>query len=604
MSDDPTGNGEEVGEDEVVDLSAMTEAQLRARHAELTTAIDELLEQEPTLATAAQITELKAERNLTVDAVNGLLAFQASSEDEPTIADPAAEATEDAEPEAAPAEDATPEVEAEAATEDTTTTEKEPQVSDTTPTPEPADSGASDEVLAAAAEVVDASGAELAMTASARPTAPTQAAKPRVAYVAGAGQRQFAQGMEMDWEGLARAWDSRKSLRPGPDGGVESAVIANLPAYEDTQGLGVEMLTRGNSTVENDRLIQASVDAWRMQREGAQMPAHVAAICEPLDIIREIPECGETNTPFTDLFPQRPIGRLGFTFTRASAAADTDDAINLWAQADQDLIDEDDASTWKPCIPIECATPSTVTAEELVTCVSVDTSTEMSSPERVREFMQKLRVQRARRREQIQLARFDATASGFNFTAHNGYGTIPSLVEAIETMMPQLAYPERLDETDWDIVVEPGLIQKLTIDRHNVGNPVEVAAARAETMTWLRSYLGRNVVELRDFKGASAFQSIPAANTEDDLDALPATDRIRFVPASAYIYGSTGEEATGWQTDPQLVRQNKKQAFTMEWFLLAKHGCHPAAYIDLTSTPDGGRAGLVPGYGYSEYVAS
>lgn len=596
MFDDTPTPGEEVTPTETVDLTALTEPELVTRFETLTAEIDGLLAEPLTVARSTRINELRTERNETAQAVNVLRT------DTPAETIELAERPAPVEPEA-PAEPAaetdtdpttTPEGTAPAATEDTITPQEAP-VSDTNDQPE-----GSAEALEAAAAIVDNAASELAVTAGAgRPTAPSVPAKAVVAYTAGAGQRAFSQGQDLTWDSLARAWDSCRNLRPGTDGAQAQAVVAGLPAFEDTEGLGVELLTVGNGVEKNDRLIADSVDVWRLRRTGQEIPAHVAAICEPLDIIREIPSCGETDTPFTDIFPQRPIGRLGFTFTRGSSAAAVDGAITLIDIDDFEAqLDEGDVETWKPCIPINCATPATVTAEELVTCVSVQTSTEMSSPERVQEFMHKLRVQRARRREQIQLARFDVTASGYNFSGHNGYGSLPSLVEAVETLMPQLAYPERLDETDWDIVFEPGFINKLTIDRHNVCNPVDIAAARAETESWLRTYLGRPLVFLRDFKGTSPFQAIPAANSEVNLAALPATDRIRLVPAGAYIYGSTGEEATGWQTDPQLVRQNRKQAFTAEYFLLAKHGCHPAAYIDLTSVPDGGRGGCSPSYGY------
>jgi len=580
MSDDPTQQGEDPTDAQVPDLSTLTEAELRDYHAALTARIDEMAAGPLTPAIVTQMNELRTERNEVVEAVNLLVTFtpveDAALADSPTPT-----------PEAAPSE---------AVAEDTTTSE-ETAVSDENITPE-----ASDEVVAAAEAIVEGSAPELAMTASAgRPTAPAEVAKPRVAYVAGAGQRAFTQGVELGWESMARAWDSLRNIKPGIDGSQAKAVVASLPAFEDTDGLNVEMLTAENTVLHNDRLIQQSVDAWRAKRSGAELSAHVAAICEPLDIIREIPQCGETDTPFTDLFPQRPIGRLGFTFTRGSAAAAVDGAITLIdIDTFEEQLDEGDTSTWKPCIPIDCATPVTVTAEELVTCVTVQTSTEMSSPERVQEFMHKLRVQRARRREQIQLTRWDATASGYNFSGQNGVGAVPSMVEAVETLLPQLAYTERLDETDWDIVIEPGYLNKLTIDLHMVCNPVEMAGARAETLAMIRNLLGRPVTVLRDFKGANPFQAQPAAGQEDDLDALPSTDRIRLVPAGAYIYGSTGEEATGWQVDPQLVRMNRKQAFTAEYFLLAKHGCHPAAYIDITSYASGGRGGCVTPYNYND----
>lgn len=580
MSDDPTQQGEDTT-DEVIDIASMTQEQLREHYAALTEHIDQLSQGPLTPALAHEINELRLERNAVSEAVNSLVTF--TPVDDAPLAPVAPTAEETEAPEAAATEDTT------------TTTNKETAVSDES-TP------AADEAIAAAEAVIEGAAPELAVAASAgRPTAPgVPADRPTVAYVAAAGQRAYQQGEELDWNSMARAFDSIRNLKPGTDGTQARAVVASLPSFEDTPGLAVEMLTIDNTTVQNDRLIQASVDAWRAERNG-EGTAHTAAICTPLDIIREIPTCGETDTRFTDLFPQRPIGRLGFTYTRGSAIADVDDAITLIdIDTFESALDEGDPATWKPCIPIDCATPTTVTAEELVTCVTVQDSTQMSSPERVQEFLHKVRVQRARRREQIQLTRWDATASGFNFSGRNGVGAVPTFVEAVETMVPQLAYPERLDETDWEVVIEPGYLNKLTIDLHMVCNPVEMAAARSDTLAMLRNLTGRRITVLRDFKGANPFQTAPAAGTEDDLDYLPDTDRVRFVPASAYIYGSTGEEQTGWQVDPQLLRMNRKQMFSAEYFLLAKHGCHPAAYIDITSYASGGRGGCVTPFNFSD----
>jgi hypothetical protein len=590
MSDDPTQQGEDPT-DEVIDLNTLNEDQLRAHYAELSTTIDELSQGPLTPAVAAQINELRSERNDVVNAVNELVTFTPVEEAELAPVD------------VTPEETAT-----EVVAEDTPTTTEEITVSDTTPAPE----GPSDEVVAAAEAIVEGSAPEMAAVAASagRPTAPTAAERPPVAYVAAAGQRAYQQGEELDWTSMARAFDSIKGLKPGVDGTEVRAVVASLPSFDDTPEAlgGVAMLTIGNTTVQNDALIAETVEGFNAKRaariagvEFVPASAHVAAICTPLDIIREIPMCGETDTRFTDLFPQRPIGRLGFTFTRGSAIADVDDAItSIDIDTFEAALDEGDTATWKPCIPIDCATPDTVTAEELVTCVTVQDSTMMSSPERVQEFLHKVRVQRARRREQLQLTRWDATASGYNHATDNGIGAVPTFVQAVETLIPQLAYPERLDETDWDIVIEPGYLNKLTIDLHMVCNPVELAAARADTLAMLRNLTGRPIVVLRDFKGANPFQTQPEAGAEDDLDALPATDRIRMVPASAYIYGSTGEEQTGWQVDPQLLRMNRKQMFSAEYFLLAKHGCHPAAYIDITSYGSGGRAGCVNPTNFSD----
>ena len=296
-----------------------------------------------------------------------------------------------------------------------------------------------------------------------------------------------------------------------------------------------------------------------------------------------IPEVGTDETPFASAFPSRPVGRLGFQFTQPASIASTNGAITVWTESNQNSVDPADSSTWKPCVNIACSSPTEVKAEELVTCATVDSSTQMSSPERVAEFMHLLGVQRSRRREQYLLGKFDATASAYTFAGT--YGALPSLIQAVATLLPQLLYVEREDVANYDLVLEPGHFAKLSYDETNKAytDPADVKAA-------LASALGLNVIVLRDFKAASPFQTPPTpGGASATLAEIPDTNVVRIVPSGAYIYGSTGEESTGWQTDPQLARQNRQQAFSAEWLMLAKHGGSPAATISVTAVGNGSR---------------
>ncbi len=557
--------------DEVFDITTATETQLRDREAALREQIETLRSEPRTLENVTAITELRSERNVVVDAVNAIIELGALD---------GADVME-AITEAAPAVEDTPEVEAAPA--DTDTTAMEAQVDDSTPDTdttlddEAAALVAADEVLAGTAHVAAAD----------RPTAPAYT-RPRVAYVAGAGQTAFAQGVDLDYDGLARAWESRRlSIKPGMDGARTRAVVAALPSFDETADVPVASLNHTNGIHTNDNLIRESVAAWRQARTGAP-GAHVAAICDPLDIIRDIPAEGIVDSPFSDVFPQRPVGRLGFQFTRASSLTVAASGVDIWTESDQDAVDADNSATWKPTVQIECSTPAEVTAEELVTSATVDNSVQISSPERVREFMHKLAVARARRREQYLLGLFDATASEYTYSTGT-YGTLPGTIAAIETVLPQLLYAERLDEGDYDLVIDPGFLNKLIIDENKkgYGEPVDVLAK-------LRAQTGLNVVVLRDFVGSNPFQTPPTPGAgASAATALPSANTVRLVPAGAYIFGATGEESTGWQTDPQLARQNRVQAFSAEWLMLAKHGEHPAATISVTSNSNGGRGGFV-----------
>jgi hypothetical protein len=400
--------------------------------------------------------------------------------------------------------------------------------------------------------------------------------------------------MPLSYSDIGQAMQSVKSRRPSPSGGSLSGVVASLPDFESTPDLGVAVLSTRRTAEQNTADINETVDAWRQAREG-KLP-RTAAICAPLDILRDIPRCGVVSTPVADLFPQRPISRLGFQYIPQMELADTDSGVAVWTQADQDLIDDDDSSTWKPVVDIVCADPILVRADEITVGARVDNSTEMSQPEHVEEFMHKLAVQRARRREQYILGELDALSSAYTYTSN--YGALSGLLDAINSLLPRLTYGERLDEGDYDLVLEPGHMQKLFNDENSRVYGDTTAARKAAILAKLKDECGvSRIVVSRDFRtGGFTYGAVnPPGDSADALPTLQDANRVRLVPSSAFLYGATGEQATGWQTDPQLVRQNRTQWFSTEWVLLAKHGCHPAAFIDVLACGNGSRAnGIAP----------
>ena len=580
MSDQTPEVEVEGTEDEVLDYAEMTEDALMERHTELTEQIAELSEQPKTLDNAQSINALRAERNAVVETVNSLRTLDEVPE--VSVEDVALDATvsddTDESPEADEADEATDEAPASEATDEAIDASTDAEVVDTPAEQEDTVSETDSDVMAAAEDAISEGEAHVA--AADRPVAPATPERPRVAYVAGAGQSAYAQGTPMDnYDALAEAWESRRtSIRPGAEGGISRAVVASLPAFSEQFSDG-DILSRNNSTVVNDRLIAEAVEAHEARVAGAEVPAHVAAICDPLDIIRDIPEDGDNSSPFSDLFPSRPASRLGFTYTPASALSVAASGVNVWEEADQDGVDEADPSTWKPVVHIECSTPVEVKAKELVTGVTVDNSTEMSSPERVREFMAKLATARARAREQHLLGLYDAEADAYTKAAVNTEGTLLTAIRAVVELLPTLTYGERLSEQAYTAVVEPGFVQKLRLDNLAVGEKESFADAVAT----FEAETGIRLVALKDFAGASTLTTTaPGA-----VAALNADDVIRLVPTSQYIYSATGEQSTGWQTDPQLARQNRMQAFSAEWLLLAKHGVAPAAKVTVTSVASG-----------------
>lgn len=641
-----------------LDLSQMTEDELRAEHDRLSVSIDTLKAAPKTIENALAINALRNQRNLTIDAVRDLRAALAESADGDADFDAAAEPAAEVEVEvetpapeveaetpatetpAAPAAEATPPAaeapapadaptaEAPEATDPATETAAEvvAQGSDTptpqdgptnsnggtpvadTPapnTPEPSiDETASviaeaERIAATAGDLVPAGGPVTASLGTVHDTRPVVAGLPErvaVSYQAKGGQTTFAEGTHLDMPQLGQV--ITEVIASGRSTG--KGVVAALPGFDITPGMPHAILDGNLSASQATALINESVVAHNVRRrlinEGrlAEIDGVTAAICTPLDIIRDVPECGVTDTPFSDIFPQRGVGRLGFTYFPQMALIDTDPAVNIWDDEAQDNVDEGDPTTWKPSPLIQCLPAVSVTAEELVASARVDLSTQISQPEQVVQFMHKLAVQRARRREQYLQGKFDATASGYTHAGY--YGALVSLLETGE-LLERLVYSERLDEGDYDLVLEPGHMRKLILDEDSRVFGDTLASRRAGIEAKLKDELGvGRIVVLRDFRSGGGYDDINAAG--DPAVAMPRlydANRVRFVPASAYIFGATGEDSTGWESDPQLVRQNRMQWFSKEWLLLAKHGCHPAAYIDVTSCASGARAnGIEP----------
>ena len=621
---------------DTLDLATASEDELLAAHTSIGQQIEALKEEPATLEIAEQVRALQSTRNEIARAINALRATLEGTDEEVSLDEapaaeaapegtvvektevtaeaPAEEVTEEAEAEApaaveapaeaeAPAEEAAPAEVTEVVAEEeapaeadadtlitdndgTTDDNKETTVSEETPSPADADPvGEAEKILAETNEPVLASAGE-------RPLGETDEApaRPTVRWQAGGGQTTFNQGMELDYEQIGRVMEASRSARQNASA-PRSAVVASLPEFAQSPELSDQVITSRMSAAEATRRVAEITEAWQAERDG-HGNAVTAAVCTPLDIIREIPQCGSTDTPFADMFPQVPITRLGFQYFPAMSAAETDDGIEVpWTDTEQALVDEDDAAnTWKSTVQITCADSTSATAIEITASAQVDTSTEMSQPEHVEEFMHKLAVQRARRREQWLLGEFDNLAASYTFGGY--YGSFSSLLFVICELLPQLTYGERLDNEDYDLVLEPGHIEKLVQDESARIYGDSAATRRASIEARIKEETGvRNIVYLKDFKSGSFTAVNQPAYNPTPLPNLPDVQRVRVVPAGSFLYGATGEESTGWETDPQLARQNKSQWFSSEWSLLAKHGCAPAATVDVTSFADGTRGG-------------
>jgi len=379
-------------------------------------------------------------------------------------------------------------------------------------------------------------------------------------------------------------------------------------------------LSTMNSAERNNTLIREAVDDWRRDhdrrhgRDVAAQPARTAAICQPFDIIRDIPSEFADTEVVSKVFPSRPAGRLGFQYLPSINLSAVLGATTVFTEAQQLAVDPANPATWKPIVDVPCPTVRNVIAEAVPGALRFDNTTEMSNPEVVRNYMDALAAQRARNKEGRLLQRIDGGSS--LYTARPGYGAVPALIETINTMVAQAIYINRLDEPRYVVLIDPLTIRALLNDRANRAYADEDDGASSDLLTYINSCLDGVDDVIATLDGSYATQpglpplplnppgdagSTPPGGTLGGvaqgaavaMPGLPGIHRVRIVAPDAAIYAETGEMYVGVMRSPDLLRQNKAQFFAEEYFMLAKHGPAPWFSIDLEFCSDGARAGFL-----------
>lgn len=455
----------------------------------------------------------------------------------------------------------------------------------------PADAAApAPEAIAASLTAGGVAGARQPQTAAEKAPAPAKT-RPRAPMQAAASQTVVPYQQEVTLGDIGRIADKVKSdLRPVRE--VVRAYVASVPAFEDMGDLGQELLSTANGAQRNDALIREAVEAFQARRaERLGRPAvKTAAICDPLDIIREIPDYVSQADPLSGAFPSRGMTRLGFNFTPAVSLAAVAAGTQFgWDDTDQASVDPTDPDTWKPCLDATCPSPCTITAVASTGCLTFDVTTEMSNPERIRDLMSKLTALRIRDRTIGLLDLIDGLS--VDFTKTGSYSLLPDTIYAIGKVLPRLLYAERLDAEDYTLFLPPGFAESLVIDKNGkeFADSAELSQQADAAARSLGALFGLEVIRLRDETDA-LFDALPAVATPTALDDGPCAWPLRLVHTPSALYGSTGVIDTGVQSDPQLARQNKRQWFQEEFVLLTKHGSPPWAKITLTSASSGSRA--------------
>lgn len=453
--------------------------------------------------------------------------------------------------------------------------------------PEPEPALASMSPARPPAAVIAAARGEQAPAAQQASASPART-RPRAALVAAVGTDGAQVGQTMDFTDLGEALDRTKNSEA-------RSIVASLQPFSETRDLDVPLLGR-ESIERNTELMLEARDEWyaarRADRDGSPM---TAAICEPLDILREIPDAFVTDEPIRDLFPTRPASRGGFQFFTSAALSSVNGSVDLWDETDQAAVSPTNQATWKPCIVVACPTATSIKAEAIVACLIWDNTQEMSNPESIANLMNALRAWRARRKEGRILERIDALSHPYVFATD--YGAASTMIAGLNSAFARATYLNRQAENEYVAIVPPGALGAVATDLGMRGFGSDEARDTVR-------YILDHVPGLREIRASLdpslagepslPFPALPAVGGAVGLlPTLSDAYRIRLVEPGAAIYSETGQVNVGTTTDASLLRQNRTMYFSEEYLFLAKQGPAPWIRIDMDLCVNGARAGWV-----------
>lgn len=526
----------------------------------------------------AEIAELKAEQEAAAAAEAALAEAEApaeESEGEDSTAEGDAAETTGGDPEEAEA-DAEESGDAEAAADEATSDADAGEASEGSDDTEQAEAAGGDTEEQTVNENTEAEA--LAATASTdKPTG--ESTKPKTRITAAVTTDGFSAGQPLTWEDIRRGGQLAKSRQEGRQ--IIAAIDRGIPG---------DAVHGGRSADENARIMA--------QATKVDHPSLTAAcFCDPADAVKEIQTCGVDARPVLNSFRTVPVtGR--FKYTKDLGLADVDGAAVIWECADQDAVDIDNPATYKPCVELDCGTEIEVEPYAIPVCGTYDTFVELSHPQRVQAFMDKLSVLHARVAERKLLDEIRAASRIFTYTG--GQGAYNSLVHVLGQLASPLQYGERLGSFEgYNAYVPVGTIEALTTDLLLSGTRSfdTAAKARAFVVDTLNSLGISSIIEILDVDTSNETDhylppvaALPAINTPTEwvaADNAVGTHKLYLLRPEDFRVGLSSIVEAGTIRDASLVKANKVQWFMEGLEFIEKTGCGESIVLEIEACTNG-----------------
>src|SRR3990172_4485354 len=354
-----------------------------------------------------------------------------------------------------------------------------------------------------------------------------------------------------------------------------------------------------NHIVREGQNANDAIQAAILSRLDGSDKTAAGCFCGPDDAITAIKECGETIRPLSDTLPTLTASG-DVKYVRQIDLADALTGVTEWTCADQDNVDPEVISTWKPCFELECEPEITSALYAVAACASFTTQQLIGNPQLVANLEHVMRVAYSKTAELLVYNRLKALSSQYSFGyALTAYGAGAQLLVVVGWFMEKVRANLREANPQYTLTIPAGLKERIITDGFLTG-------ARSPDETWgrilerLRELGVTRVVELVDeITGVP----LPLAHTAFVApggpiavgDPHPVVQEIALYRPEDFLLGVAPEIDLGVTRSPELARQNKLQWSVESFEFVEKPGCAPAATIQAPFCASGVRPALGTG---------
>lgn len=391
-------------------------------------------------------------------------------------------------------------------------------------------------------------------------------------------------------EGLiAESWDRIHRIASGAAAGVKQT-FGSITRHD-----GVDALSPRNSAIDNTMLMRKA----KMGREDIVALTAAACYCGPNEVDKSIESRGLDERPIAASIRTMPFTGP-FDYVRDMDVADVTTGVTLWDCTKQGDVVAATPSTWKPCVTLDCGDSVTVTPYAIPACGLFSTFQQLSHPELVDDFINKLGIAYARLAEQALIDKIRADNTELTYNPAE-LGLLSQLIGAISHLSSVAGYTRRLRwDGSYTLYVPQGLITAVVADENRRG--FSRGANRADIIAQLTALGVANVVEMLDVDTTAepglltAYDSVidPGNTVALDLCDVPGEWTIHLVPLDSYVRGESTLVEAGFERDTELVRQNMVQYFFEGHEFIEKRTPDvPGWTITLGGIANGGASALV-----------